>query len=156
MATQYRWYELIERYRPNDNYGRLLIAISSGSFGVYTLIWSVATFMTSGLLLPLVLLLVGLSLGAVSLSIMGFRQIYRSFTGDRETIKSPTQVDTMPSLEERHNDPLAVAKHQYAAGHISEEEFEQRVGNLLDADEKSCSEPRTTSRHNREDTQETS
>lgn len=155
MVTQYGWHGFIERYTPNDTSGRLLMAISSGSFGVYTLTWSVATFLTSGLLLPLTLLLVALSLGAISLSAMGFWKIYLTLVGDEESMKAHTQVNTVPSLEERRDDSLAVVKQQYAAGHISEKEFEQRVENLLDADAKSRSEPGTTSRRTRADTRET-
>lgn len=150
MATQYGWYELIERYTVNETSGRLLIAISSGFFGVYTLTWSVATFLTSGLLLPLTLLLVALSLGAISLSVMGFRAIYRSLIRGGESMEAYTQVDTMPSLEGERGDSLAVVKHQYAAGHISEKEFEQRVENLLDVGAESHLEPGAMSRRIRE------
>lgn len=135
-ATRYRWHERIEHYTPNGALGRLLVAIPSGSVGVYSLTWSVATLITSSMLwLPP--LLIGVSLGAIILSIMMIWPVYLSLIGNVESAKAYPQVDTPPPSEENRDTSIAVVKQQYAAGNISEAEFEQRVENLLHADARS-------------------
>jgi uncharacterized membrane protein len=154
MTTHHGWHGLIERYTSNDS-SRLLLAIPSGAIGVYSLIWSVATFMTSGLWLPFALLILGVSLGAIVLSIMMMWTIFLSFTSRVESTNAHTQVDTVPSLGESRDDSIAIVKRQYAAGHISEAEFEQRVENLLTADAKSNAESGVINHRTREDIRET-
>lgn len=149
MATQHGWHERIERYTPNTAFGRLLLAIPCGSVGVYSFTWSVATLITSGALwLPL--LLAGVSLGAIIFSIMMLWPIYLSLIGTVESPNAYTQVNTTLSHEERRDDSLAVVKRQYAAGHISETEFEHRVENLLHADAESRLEPGAMNRRTRD------
>jgi uncharacterized membrane protein len=145
-ATRHRWHELLERYTPNGASGRLLIAIPSGSVGVYSLIWSVAMIITSSILwLPLLLVLAGVSLGVIIFALMMIWPVYLSLIGNVESAKAYPQTSATPS-EKNHDDSIAVVKRQYAAGNISEEEFEQRVENLLHADARS--QPRTRSHRN--------
>jgi uncharacterized membrane protein len=71
--------------------------------------------------------------------------IYLSLIGNVESTKAYTQMNTTPSHDESGDGSLAIVKRQYAAGHISEREFERRVENLLSTDAESRLRPRTAS-----------
>jgi uncharacterized membrane protein len=131
-ATQHPWHERIEHYTPDKASGRLLLAIPTGSIGVYSLVWSVASLIISGFW-PL-LLVAGVSLGAIVFSLMMLWPVYLSLIGNIESAKAYSQAETTPSFEGSRDDAIAVVKRQYAAGNISEAEFERRVGHLLTTD----------------------
>ena len=144
-TTRQQWREHIERYTPDDAFGRLLLALFSGSVGVYSLVWSMATFMTSGLWFPLAFLLVGVSLGLVIFSLMMVWPVYLSLIGNVESAEAYSQPDSTPPSEGSHDDSIVVAKRQYAAGNMSEMEFERRVETILDADARMRPESGTVS-----------
>jgi uncharacterized membrane protein len=149
MVAQHRWHERIERYTPNNTAGRLLLALPSGSVGVYSLTWSVASLITTeAFWLPL--LLGGVSLGAIIFSIMMLWPIYLSLIGTVESPNAYPRVKATSSREDRRDDSLAIVKREYAAGRISETEFEHRIENLLHADAESRVEPGTIRRHTSE------
>lgn len=140
-----RWHGLIEHYTPSGVLGRLLVAIPSGPIGVILLALSISVIALNGLLwLPLALVLAGVGLAASILTVVVLWPVYLSLIGNIESTKTYLQTETTPS-EEHRDDSIAVVKQQYAAGNISETEFERRIENLLHADAEFGSQSGTTS-----------
>lgn len=136
-TTRHRWHERIEHYTPNGASGRLLVAIPSGPVGTLLFIWGIAVLVGSGLLWPpIALVLAGVGLAASVLSVMMLWLVYLSLIGNVESARAYSQADATPQSEEsqHHDDSIAVVKRQYAAGNISEAEFERRVDHLLTTD----------------------
>ncbi|EMA49334.1 MULTISPECIES: hypothetical protein [Halococcus] len=142
-TTRQQCHERIEHYTPDGASGRLLVAVPSGSVGVYSLVWSVAGLITSSAFWA-PFLLAGVSLGLVVFSLMMIWPVYLSLIGNVESPEAYSQPDATPPSEENHDDSIAVAKRQYAAGNISEMEFERRVETILDTDARMRPESGTT------------
>lgn len=133
--TRQQWYERIEHYTPNETFGRSFLAILSGSLGLTMLIQSVTVIAVSGLLwLPLALVFAGAGLVASILAVIVFWPVYLSLIGNIESVKTYSEGNATSVSEEDRDDSIGVVKQQYAAGNISEAEFERRVENLLHAD----------------------
>ncbi|EMA41433.1 hypothetical protein C447_01225 [Halococcus hamelinensis 100A6] len=83
---------------------------------------------------PIALVLAAVGSGAVLLSVVMLWPVYLSLIGNLESTRAYSKTNTTTTTGTDHDDPLTVVKRQYAAGTISETEFERRVGTLLDTD----------------------
>ncbi|RJT03836.1 SHOCT domain-containing protein [Halococcus sp. IIIV-5B] len=135
LTTRHRWHERIEHYTPDGAAGRLLLGVLAGPLGAFTLLWSVGIVVSLGVLwTPIALVLATVGSGAVLLSVMMLWPVYLSLIGNLESTRAYSKTNTTSTSGMDQDDPLIVVKRQYAAGTISEAEFERRVGTLLDTD----------------------
>ncbi len=153
-----RWHRLVERYTPDGVFGRILLGAVSGTFGGLLLtVAIIALFATSPLWFFVVPIAGGLGLGASILTIVTLWPVYLSLIGNVESAKAYPQKSSAyssaaPSRSDSpdESEPMAVLKREYAAGNITESEFERRLETLLDVEDQSQNE-RTSHRQNVED-----
>ena len=140
------FHHLLEWYTPDSTLGRLGFSLVAALVCyVSAVVFFIGVF-DAGVLGSLV----GLGGAAVGLSTVGLIllvlwPVYLSVLGHIESADAyvesnvfadapePDTTDTEP-IDRDEDDPLAVAKRQYAAGNISEAEFARRVETLLEVD----------------------
>jgi uncharacterized membrane protein len=131
----HRGHRLVEHYTPDGAIGRILLAIASGSLGVFSFGMTMAGLFSLGVLGVLILapLFAALTLGSTVLTVALLWPVYLSLIGNVESARaypeSSSKVDDFGSSNE--NDPIEVLKRKYAAGKVSESEFERRLETLL-------------------------
>lgn len=138
-----RWHALIEQYTPDGWLGRLLLGVVCTSVCV-PLLFLALFGLTSFSLFPLLGGLLSLAGGVATgiLAVVTLWPVYLSLIGnidaaaeyasdDASTRPGPVTADVAVS-----DDPVAIAKRQYAAGELSHEEFERRLDRLMDDDER--------------------
>ncbi|WP_117591126.1 SHOCT domain-containing protein [Haloprofundus halophilus] len=139
QSTLRQSHRLVEHYTPDGMLGRLLHASVTGALsgGAFLLaIFGLASFgfvwFITGVLAAVVgvvaALLTVLTLWPVYLSLIGNVDSPEKYgrTGSPSTPAAKRAADT---------DPSEILKRKYAAGELSDEEFERRLDTLLDADE---------------------
>lgn len=136
------WHRLIERYTPDGILGRLLLgAVGCGvSASALTLaVWGAVTFTPLSLAFALLTGVVGLAAGVLGVTTLW--PVYLSLIGNVDSpaayaervAGSPAAVSAGCETDE---DDVARLKRRYAAGDLSEGEFERRLDRLLEADER--------------------
>lgn len=154
-ATRHQWNKRFEEYTPSGYLGQILFVIISGSIGLLSLGLSLASLAAPGLFtIPLAVVFAGVGLGASLLMIVMLWSIYLSLIDTGQSTRSHMETGEVSSSDGDDEGSLEVVKRQYAAGNISEEEFERRVENLLHTDTKSRIEPNTMSSHTKDTVEE--
>ena len=141
MDTQRGWHGAIEHYTPNDTTRRVLVAMPLIAIGVYSFTWFAAT-LVSTIMLWVPLIGAGVSLGILMLGLVTVWPLYLSFIGNVDSPEAYMRAEAGVASESA----LGTAKQQYAAGNISEQEFERRVENLLNADPRASSKSKSIPR----------
>lgn len=135
-----RWHRLVEQYTPDGALGRFLLAMATGTgalFAFYLAVVGVVVHNVFGLLLTagagVVLLL------TVAITISALWPVYLSLIGNLESADeygSGTANAPSTFREGRDSDDsVEMLKRQYAAGNVSESEFERRLGTLLNVED---------------------
>ena len=145
MDTQDGWHGTVEYYTPDDTTRRALVAMPLIAIGGYSLTWFAAT-LVSTIMLWVPLIGAGVSLGILILGLVMVWPLYLSFIGNIDSPEAYMRTEPEAGSESA----LGTAKQQYAAGDISEQEFERRVENLLNTDSKVFSKSGTTTTEQRE------
>ena len=128
----------IEQFTPDSAGGRGLFAFTTTGFaGVSVWLAFLGLVLTGGLgaLLSLIVLTVGAMVGLTGLVVLW--PIYLSLLGHVESVSEyPRRTSSFDGLGEKteEDEPLALLKHQYTSGTISEAEFERRLDQLLGTD----------------------
>lgn len=145
-----RWHALAEQYTPDGALGRLLLAAVTGSVASFGLFLTLALLLSPpgpfaflvGLLAGgatlLVTLLTAALLWPVYLSLIGNVESaseYRVGSGSPAGIDPGRATSLSGPTAESDDDALELLKRRYAAGELSEEAFERRLDDLLEADE---------------------
>ena len=131
----------IERFTPNSAVGRGLFAFLALGFAGFS-VWPafLGLVLTGGLgaLLSLFVLTVGATVGLLGLVVLW--PIYLSLLGQVDSVSEYSttgRTSSFDGLDEgnpEEDEPLALLKHQYTSGTISEAEFERRLDQLLGMD----------------------
>ena len=131
----------IERFTPNSAVGRGLFAFLALGFAGFS-VWPafLGLVLTGGLgaLLSLFVLTVGATAGLLGLVVLW--PIYLSLLGhvpsvsEYSTTGRASPFDGPGEGKSEEDEPLALLKHQYTSGTISEAEFERRLDQLLGTD----------------------
>ncbi|ELY86023.1 SHOCT domain-containing protein [Natrinema altunense] len=125
-------YDLVHRYAPASPVGRTLVAIIASVIGVPTLVLGLlglADNAAAGLLFLL--------MGVVTLTVAG--QLTRGVVRQAASAgpeASPHETGTPDESDER---PVETLRRRYAAGEISDDEFERRLDRLLETERQSRS-----------------
>lgn len=134
-----RWHAIVEQYTPDGALGRLLLAAVTGSVASFGFFLTVTLVLASSGLLPALAALVtgGITLLALLLTATLLWPVYLSLIGNIETAANyRVGKPTTPAAQvEESDDEFAILKRRYAAGELSEDEFERRLDDLLAADE---------------------
>lgn len=132
----------IEHYTPDSTAGRVFFAFATAGFtgfGVWLAFLGLVLTGGLGALLSLFVLAVGVTVGLLGLVVLW--PIYLSLIGHVESASEYPQTGRTASFDglDEHDgaeedEPLALLKHQYTSGTISEAEFERRLDHLLGTD----------------------
>ncbi|WP_134668832.1 SHOCT domain-containing protein [Halorussus marinus] len=133
------WHRLLEHYTPDGRLGRLLLAALAGGVGAASLLLAIWSAAASVVLWPLVALAAtAAGLGGVALALIVLWPVYLSLIGNVESASAYAETGgAAPSSVAEPSDPddaVALLKRRYAAGEISETEFESRLDDLLGVD----------------------
>jgi len=132
------WHRLLEHYTPDGALGRLLLAAVAGSIGGAALLAAIWAAAASVLLWPLVALAsTAVGLVGASLALVALWPVYLSLIGNVESASAYPGAGIAPPPTDAGTDPddaVALLKRRYAAGELSEPEFERRLDDLLGAD----------------------
>lgn len=137
----HRWHRLVEHYTPDGAIGRILLAMASGSLGVFSFGMTMAGLFSLGVSGVLILapLFAALTLGSTVLTAALLWPVYLSLIGNVESARaypeSSSQFDDSDTSDEK--DPIEVLKRKYADGTVSESEFERRLDTLLHSEGRS-------------------
>lgn len=144
-------HRLIEQYTPNSAIGRLLLAAAAGVIGGFTFWLALVGVLVGGLLSGLFgLAAAGVALGMGVLIVVTLWPVYLSLIGNVESATAYSdRIES--SATERDDGPVALLQRRYANGEIPEAEFERRLDELLDADERSRASERSTRDEAREE-----
>ncbi|WP_135829639.1 SHOCT domain-containing protein [Halorussus halobius] len=158
-SNRQSWHELVEHYTPDGWLGRLLLAAATGTVGGTALFLA---FFVWPILAPLA---AAVGLAGVGLALVALWPVYLSLIGNVESAsaypvggasRTATDADSVFGVDatdstaggdaDDSDDAVELLKRRYAAGDITEEEFERRVDDLLDADAALDSSRRSTGR----------
>jgi len=133
-----RWHRLVEHYTPDGALGRLLLSMGFGSLSVFFFGTAFASLSNTGLfgIFLFFPFLMSVSLGALLLTAVVLWPVYLSLIGNVESARAypvSSQVDDSGRSDEK--DAIEVLKRKYAAGKVSESEFERRLETLLGTEE---------------------
>lgn len=164
-SNRQSWHELVERYTPDGWLGRLLLAAVVGSIGGTALFVAMVSVLNVLPFWPITALVSAtIGLAGVGLALVVLWPVYLSLIGNVESAsaypvgdgtrsaKSTPDRDAAADSDAGATDPddaVALLKRRYAAGDITEEEFERRVDDLLDLDAALDSSGRSTERGDR-------
>ena len=134
-------HRMIEQFTPDSAGGRSLFAFATVGFAGFS-VWLalLGLVLTGGLgaFLSLFVLTVGVTAGILGLVVLW--PIYLSLIGHVEsaseysTTGRASSFDGFDEGKSEEDEPLALLKHQYTSGTISEAEFERRLDQLLGTD----------------------
>jgi hypothetical protein len=155
----WRWHRTVEAYTPDGPAGRILLAAVSGSVSLVAF-FLLLVFVVSraGPTWPIGALLAGSVCAATGyLASLVLWPVYLSLIGNVESARSYRPGDGEPTVsgDERpaetgeSDDSLETLKHRYAAGELSDAEFERRIDGLLDAEEVARADEGATGRRSR-------
>ncbi|WP_224336093.1 SHOCT domain-containing protein [Haloprofundus halobius] len=139
QSTLRQSHRLVEHYTPDGTLGRVLLASATGSLsgGAFLLaIFGLASFGFVWFLTGL--LAAGVGVVAALLTVLTLWPVYLSLIGNVESPEEYGRADspsTPAAKRVADTDPSEVLKRKYAAGELSDEEFERRLDRLLNADE---------------------
>lgn len=131
------WHRLIEQYTPDGTLVRVLLAIVSGFSGGLAFDLAIVGLSTSNFFLSLfapVAIFISLTVTIFTITILW--PIYLSLIGEIESVDAYPSGDAAP-VPHKNGEPdtaIEMLKRRYAAGDISENEFERRIENLLQRD----------------------
>ncbi|WP_132058073.1 SHOCT domain-containing protein [Halorussus amylolyticus] len=124
------WHARVEHYTPGGPVGRLLLATAAVSVGGSALFFAVVSVVSAVAFWPVLATLAsGIGLGAVGLALVVLWPVYLSLIGNVESASEYPETASVASLSDE--DAVSVLKRRYAAGDISESEFERQVDDLL-------------------------
>ncbi|KTG11174.1 hypothetical protein AUR64_05555 [Haloprofundus marisrubri] len=150
QSTVRKAHRLVEHYTPDSTFGRLLLASATGAFTGSALLFSLFGFGSLGFGWFFVgLLALGLSIVAGLLTVLVLWPVYLSLIGNLDSPQSygnakpkSTRIYSTDSVDRTDradspdsSNPSEILKRKYAAGELSDEEFERRLDTLLNADE---------------------
>ncbi|NGM68727.1 SHOCT domain-containing protein [Natronolimnobius sp. AArcel1] len=145
-----RWHALVEQYTPDGALGRWLLGSVSSFFGFWMLVIFGAEVIYWGLSLAMLFwttVLLGVGIPMVLVGLLTLWPLYLSLIGNLESAadyslsETPTRANLSAETPQREtsseddvdsSDPFADLKRQYAAGDLSEDEFERRLDARLD------------------------
>lgn len=131
-------HRLLEQYTPNGAVGRLLFAAAAGAVGGFAFWIALIGIFVGGLLSGLLgLAAAGVALGIGILIVVTLWPVYLSVIGNVESAAAYADRIESSAAERAADDPVGVLQRRYANGEIPEAEFERRLDELLDADERS-------------------
>lgn len=152
-----RWHALVEHYTPDGALGRWLLGSLSSFFGLWLLAIFGAEVIYWGLSLAMLFwttVSLGVGIPMVLVGLLTLWPLYLSLIGNLESaadysvpemdranasIPSPRR-DTSSKDDIDSTDPFADLKRQYAAGDLSEDEFERRLDARLEVSDSSTRE----------------
>lgn len=150
-----RLHALLEQYTPDGWLGRLLLGVTSGSVSgilLFLALYGLVTFTLLSVPGGLLALAGGVATGV--LTVVTLWPVYLSIIGNVESAdeyappaaagrtgsvfegRSSDATATAATADAPDDDPVALLKHRYAAGELSDDEFERRLDRLLNADER--------------------
>ncbi|WP_224269103.1 SHOCT domain-containing protein [Haloprofundus salinisoli] len=139
QSTLRQSHRLVEHYTPDGMLGRLLLASVTGTLSGGAFLLAVFGLASFGFVWFLTgVLAAGVGVVAALLTILTLWPVYLSLIGN---IESPERYgragppSTMAAKRADDTDPSEILKRKYAAGELSDEEFERRLDTLLNADE---------------------
>lgn len=139
-----RWHRFVEHYTPDGALGRVLLSMGSGSLSTFFFFFAAASLTNTGLfgIFLFFPLLMSISLGALLFTAVVLWPVYLSLIGNVESASAYPDSSVSPSSsvgnsDDRNDDPVEILKRKYAAGTVSESEFERRLETLLGTEESS-------------------
>jgi len=155
-----RVHALLEQYTPDGWLGRLLLGLVAGSVAgtlVPVGLFALGAFTFFSVLTGMLALPAGIAAAVVA--VVTLWPVYLSLIGNLESAadyehpaattrrSSGFDADSTPArdladdqADPTEEDSVALLKRRYAAGELSDEEFERRLGRLLDADERTTAD----------------
>ncbi|MFH5798146.1 SHOCT domain-containing protein [Haladaptatus sp. CMAA 1911] len=139
-----RWHRLVEHYTPDGALGRLLLSMGFGSLSVFFFGTAFASLSNTGLfgIFLFFPFLMSISLGALLLTVAVLWPVYLSLIGNVESARaypessvSSSSTSVSSGNHDEQDDAVEILKRKYAAGKVSESEFERRLETLLGTEE---------------------
>jgi uncharacterized membrane protein len=135
-GTLRRLHTRSEQYTPDGTLGRLLLAVTNGSLiSVLVLFGLIGFFGLSVFWTPIALVLFGLSTALTVVTLVALWPVYLTLIGTVDSTRAYADAVTGTGDEDEkpeEQDPVTVLKREYAAGNISDAEFERRLDKLID------------------------
>ncbi|USZ69455.1 SHOCT domain-containing protein [Halorussus salilacus] len=128
------WHARIEHYTPDGPLGRFLLATVAGSVGTTGLLFAITTVVEAFAFWPILALLsLSVGLAGVGLALVVLWPVYLSLIGNVESASEYPEggVVRPPARTLDADDAVSVLKRRYAAGEVSESEFERRLDDIL-------------------------
>ncbi|WP_158057033.1 SHOCT domain-containing protein [Halorussus halophilus] len=138
------WHDRIEQYTPDGALGRTLFGVVFG-LGLGSFLFFAGIVQVTGPVSPLFLselvglasVPVGSALLAISLVVLW--PVYLSLIGNLESVKEyevgrSERVSSDARVRRDEDDPEEILKRRYAAGELSQHEFERRLDGVLGVD----------------------
>ena len=141
------WHGLVEHYTPDGSLGRLLLAASSGTVGGSALFIALDSIVQTLPFWPVIALVAGgVGFAFLALTAVVLWPVYLSLIGNVESASAYPEggsVERPDRTAAESDDAVTVLKRRYAAGDISEAEFERRLDDLLGFEAVLDSSPRS-------------
>lgn len=129
----------IEEYTPDGAVGRVLLSTATGTVSFFSFwfafvgvvepgLWPAVVALVFGTLFLTTGLLTTLLLWPVYLSLIGRIESTEAYS---DALRDESSSEAPGAVDEGDADPVEVLKRRYAAGEVSESEFERRLGRLL-------------------------
>jgi len=148
-SNRQSWHELVEHYTPEGWLGRLLLAAATGSIGGTALFVVIVSVVNATPFWPITALVsAAVGLAGIGLALVALWPVYLSLIGNVESASAypvggaARSANSAPNRDAADSDAgaadpddaVALLKRRYAAGDITEAEFERRVDDLFDVD----------------------
>lgn len=131
--------EIVDRAAPDDPFRRLATAMVASAvglpatiYGAFALTWPIQRWLYVGQVGSVGVFLFGLFALATAHSLV--RDVSRAVEAAETPGPDATGADRETAVD-TDDDPLTTLKNRYAAGEVSDEEFERRVDRLIELDE---------------------
>lgn len=126
------WHVLVEHYTPDGMLGRFILGWTCAFASLLCFLWFLVAWTLS---MPVAVLFGVAALAAGALAVVVLWPAYLSLIGnvDRPEDYVPGQPSPVARHEPVDEDPVVALKREYAAGNVTDAEFERRLERLLDA-----------------------